>query len=131
MLTQEWVEPGDGLHGVYAASSDVADAGGRAIVTAYAVKRPDGQWSTLLVNKDPKVARSVRVAFRDGEAERSFSGPVTRITFGADQYVWHPNGPDGRARPDGPPLERRELGGKGATYRLPAASITVLRGKIQ
>jgi hypothetical protein len=131
LLTQEWVLPGDGLHGVYAASSDVVDASGRAIVTAYAVKRPDGQWSTLLVNKDPKIERSVRLGFHDGEGERFFVGPVSRVTFGAGQYVWQPNGADGRALRDGPPLERREPGGRGVTYRLPAASITVLRGKIQ
>jgi hypothetical protein len=131
ILTQQWVEPGDGLHGAYAASSDVTDAAGRAVVTAYAVKRPDGDWATLLVNKDPKVAHAVRVVFRDGDSERSFSGPVSRITFGSDQYTWHPEGPDGRARPDGPPRETREASGKGATYRLPPASITVLRGKIQ
>ena len=73
----------------------------------------------------------MRVAFHDGEGERFFVGPVSRVTFGAGQYVWQPNAADGRARPDGPPIERREPGGRGVRYRLPAASITVLRGKIQ
>ena len=51
LLTQEWAEPGDAEHKLFAASSDVKDSDGHVLVTAYALLRPDGQWSLLLINK--------------------------------------------------------------------------------
>jgi hypothetical protein len=131
LLTREWVEPGDRMHAVFAATSDIVDRAGRKVVTAYTVRRPDDRWAMLLVNKDPSTARSVRIVFTDGDGDHFFQGPVERVTFGPRQYRWHPNGPDGHADPDGPPSESKEAGGKGAMYQLSPASITVLRGKVQ
>jgi hypothetical protein len=131
MLTQEWVQPGDGEHRVVPATSDVVDAAGRVVVTAYALARPDGQWSLLLVNKDPVRAHAVRVQLEDAAAHRArgFEGPVTMTVFGRDQYVWHADGAAGHADPDRPPLTTRADGGATA-YTLPPASVTVLRGRI-
>jgi hypothetical protein len=55
---------------------------------------------------------------------------VDRITFGANEYQWRPNGADGHAQPDGPQVKSTVNGGHGAVYSLPKASITILRGKI-
>ena len=52
LINTEWVLPGNGVHETYAASGDLTDAAGHALITAYAVKRPDGQWSLLVVNRD-------------------------------------------------------------------------------
>ena len=52
MLTQEWSQPVDAEHQLFTAASDIKDADGHVLVTAYAVLRPDGQWSLLLINKD-------------------------------------------------------------------------------
>ena len=56
LLTQEWLKPGDEEHELYSAKSDVRDVSGNELITAYAVHRPDGPWSVLLINKDPKRA---------------------------------------------------------------------------
>jgi hypothetical protein len=101
------------------------------LVTAYPVLRPDGQWSLLVVNKDHDNAHSVRIMFDGGaKGERSFVGPVTMITFGKTQYVWHPNRKLGYADPDGPAATSTVKGSADAEYALPPASVTVLRGKI-
>lgn len=133
LITQEWAEPKDAEHRVFAAASDVKDAGGHVLVTAYALLRPDGQWSLLLVNKDRKQAHPVRVVFHDSNAqrERFFSGSVTAVTFGRVQYQWHPDGANGYADPDGPAVTRKIAADSGTEFILPAASITVLRGLIQ
>jgi hypothetical protein len=55
---------------------------------------------------------------------------VDRITLGAKEYQWRPNGADGHADPDGPQVKSTVSGGAGAVYALPKASITILRGKI-
>ena len=52
LITQEWVQPKDAEHRLFTAASDIKDVAGHVLVTAYAVLRPDGQWSLLIVNKD-------------------------------------------------------------------------------
>jgi hypothetical protein len=130
LLTQEWTKPGDQEHALFPVSSEVVDSAGRVVVTAYAVHRPDGAWSLLLINKDPQAARSIRVAFRgEGGAEATFTGSVDEATFDAAHYQWHPDGPNGRADPDGPIVRTRRSAA--AAYTLPAASVTVLRGTLR
>jgi len=133
ILTQEWAEPKDAEHSMYLASSDVKDSQGRVLVTAYALHRPDGQWSLMLVNKDHDHPQPVRVVFHDAEANKdsSFAGPVTMITFGKEQYQWHPARRKGHADPDGPAASSTLDGKVGTRYDLPAASLTVLRGRLR
>ena len=132
LITQEWAEPKDAEHRMYLASSDVKDAQGHVLVTAYALRRPDGQWSLMLINKDHDHSHQVRIAFHDADARRetSFAGPVAMITFGKEQYQWHPDRKRGHADPDGPAATSTLSGGEGTQYNLPAASLTVLRGKL-
>jgi F5/8 type C domain len=129
MLTQEWAEPIDLMHFVYPASADIADRAGNALVTAYALQRPDGLWSLLLVNRDELNAHDVSVTFHS-HADHYFDGAVAQVSFGSDEYGWHANGPHGYANPDGPAVYSTQEGGRGAVYSLPKASITVLRGEV-
>jgi hypothetical protein len=133
MITQVWAEPKDAKHLLFKASSDVRDAAGHALVTAYAVLRPDGQWSLLLINKDHDNPHGLRVVFHDGDAhaDRAFTGRVTMITFGSAQYQWHANRKSGYAEPDLPPVRSSVHGGAGAVYTLPPASVNVLRGRVE
>jgi hypothetical protein len=132
LITQEWAEPKDAEHRQFLASSDVKDSLGHVLVTAYAVHRPDGQWSLMLINKDRDHPHQVRIAFHDaGNSKDSFlGGPVTMITFGKEQYQWHPDRRKGYADPDGPALTSTVAGEAGTMYNLPAASLNVLRGRL-
>ena len=87
----------------------------------------------LLINKDHDRPHDVQVVFRDeaANADRSFVGSVTMLSFGSAQYMWHPDRKAGYADPDAPPVKIEVQGGKGTTYTLPAASINVLRGKVE
>jgi hypothetical protein len=132
LMTQEWVQGGDQEHRLYTASADVKDSEGHVLVTAYPVWRPDGEWSVLLVNKDYDHSHSVRIVFRNQEnGDCFFRGPVTAISFGKAQYKWHPARKNGFADPDDPPLRTAVEGGRNAEYMLPAASVTVLRGRVE
>jgi hypothetical protein len=132
IITQEWAEPKDAEHRLYAASSDIRDSDGHLLVTAYALERPDGQWSLMLINKDHDHAHPIRITFHDAAANqnRSFHGPVTMITFGKAQYQWHAARKRGHADPDGPPSTTMLTGSESSVYDLPAASLTVLRGTL-
>jgi len=131
MLTQEWAEPKDAEHRLFHAASDIKDKDGHVLITAYAVLRPDGQWSLMLINKDYDNPHTVSIQFHDDDAkkDRSFTGPVARITFGKEQYTWHSAMRDGYADPDGP-AARSTLPAGTDQFMLPAASMTVLRGRV-
>jgi len=151
LINLEWVQPGNGEHMTFPAQSDVTDGAGHELVTAYAVRRPDGQWSLMVVNRDQENAHSVRVAFR-GQGKLSspstFAGPVEISVFGREQYQWHPGttrfmahsehagersvvaNTKGMADPDGPIVHRKQDAGKETAFDLPAASVMVIRGKI-
>lgn len=131
LLNLDWVKHGAGVHQLYPAESDLKDEAKHQLITAYAVKRPDGEWSLLLVNKDPSNAHEVKISFEDGgkEVADGFSGQVKMVTFGAAEYVWHSSGPTSHAEPDGP-AKRSDVNWKaGEKVLLPKASVTVLTGK--
>jgi hypothetical protein len=129
MITKEWVQPVDAPHRLFKVASDVTDETGNVLVTAYAVERPDGQWSLMLINKDREHDHDVSVAFTDAgkRSAAHFNGPVEGITFGPAEYQWHEGANGGHAQPDGPATKTTLKGGPDA---LPKVSIIVLRGKI-
>jgi hypothetical protein len=151
LINLEWVQPpGAGGHTVFPAKSDIDDGAGHALVTAYAVKRPDGQWSLMAVNRDQENAHRVKIWFHDQTTQDAayFSGLVEISTFGKNQYQWHPAETrfmahaehsaeqpvvaitKGTADPDGPVMHSQQSVGKDAWYDLPAASVVVIRGEI-
>jgi hypothetical protein len=132
MINLEWVQHRAGLHHMFPSSTDIKDAEGNVLVTSYAVRRPDGNWSLMLVNRDETNPHTVRVVFQDlkNKGDESFSGPVTFVTFGSEQYVWINDGPNSRPDPDNPPVSTTLSANSGTTFTLPKASVTVLRGKV-
>jgi hypothetical protein len=157
VITKEWVQPIDAIHKLFKVASDVKDKDGNILVTAYAVERPDGQWSVMLINKDQDSDHSVSVVFADPltKQNRFFSGAVARVVFGSAEYQWHPDPapavespagsaapgagggggygrrPSGHAEPDGPASKSTITAASADTlYQLPKASIIVLRGKV-
>jgi len=150
LINVEWVQPGSSIHHMFPAKADLDDGAGHALVTAYALQRPDGEWSLLIVNRDQDNAHDVHIRFHKDSATKtmSFEGDVSVITFGREQYLWHPartifmahaehdydssvqTEKDGWADPDGPPAVSSIHATETTTYKLPAASLSVIRGKI-
>jgi hypothetical protein len=132
LVNMDWVTHGAGTHRLYPATVDSEDDAGHALITAYAVKRPDGEWSLLVVNKDPTNAHEVEFAFEDGgkSTPAHFTGAAKIVTFGTAEYVWHSAGAKSYADPDGPPKRSTLEWTKGKKVLLPKASITVLTGRV-
>jgi hypothetical protein len=148
LINLEWTQPTGGEHQVFAAKSDVQDGAGHDLVTAYAVKRPDGKWAVMAVNRDQQNAHRVRIAFEAADKTGGFAGPVEVSTFGSAQYQWHPaqtrfmahaeNAAQptivattrGTADPDGPIVHSKVTAERDAMYDLPAASVVVIRGNV-
>jgi hypothetical protein len=132
MINLEWVQHHAGVHHMFPSSTDIKDAEGNVLVTSYAVHRPDGSWSLMLVNRDEINSHTVRVQFDDSKNRQnaSFSGQITLVTFGSEQYVWINDGVNSRADPDHPPVATTLAATPQTAFTLPKASITVLRGKV-
>jgi F5/8 type C domain len=131
MINLEWVQHRAGVHRMFASSGDIKDPDGNLLVTSYAVLRPDGNWSLMLVNRDENSPHAIRVSFEDSNKRvGSFSGPVNFVTFGSEQYVWINDGPNSHPDPDNPPAATTLSASAQTVFTLPKASVTVLRGKI-
>jgi hypothetical protein len=132
LINLEWVQPGDGTHKIFPAESNIRDSVDHFLVTVYAALRPDGRWSLMIINKDQENPHPIHVVFHDSEnnTDSFFAGPVSAITFGSEQYQWHPAPDGGMANPDGPPVRTTIAASSDTVFTLPKASITVLRGSI-
>ncbi len=132
LINLDWVQHGAGMHELYPADADFEDDANHKLIAAYAAKRPDGQWSLLIVNKDPSNAHEVDVAFEDAgkQTPAQFAGTVKIATFGAAEYVWHSDGAKSFADPDGPATHSNVEWRDGQKIPLPKASIVVVTGKV-
>ena len=133
MINLEWVQHRSGTHEMFPSSTDIKDGEGNQLVTTYAVHRPDGNWSLMLVNRDESNPHTVRVKFENAANMHAefFSGPVDVVTFGSEQYVWISDGLNSHADPDHAPVGATVEGDTKTIFTLPKASITVLRGKVK
>jgi hypothetical protein len=127
LINLEWVQHRAGVHKLYPATCDLKDEGGHTLITAYAVSRPDGFWSLMIINKDQSNPHEIKIGFEG--STNSFSGPITTITFGSEQYMWKSEGPNGHPEPNLPPVTKT-LPASTSTITLPKASVTVFRAKM-
>jgi F5/8 type C domain len=132
MINREWVLHRSGVHKMFPSAVDLKDADGNALVTSYAVHRPDGQWSLMLVNRDESSSHSVKVVFENASTKREtfFTGPVSEVTFGSEQYVWINDDLNSHADPDHAPVGTAVRGSSQTVFVLPKTSVTVLRGMV-
>jgi hypothetical protein len=135
LLTHEWLQPGDGVHEIYPAASNVLNERGEELVTAYAVKRPDRLWAIMLINKDPIRTFSLQPVIKTPIArQRSyFNGRVDIYQYSREQYAL--GGTQGNPHPvkaDEP--EHRFIGvrkGQPLNITLPPFSLTIIRGRLE
>src|SRR5947209_8285981 len=66
LINLEWVKHGAGEHKLFPAEANIKDDAGNILATVYPVKRPDGMWSVMAVNRDPSNAHNVKFEFADG-----------------------------------------------------------------
>ena len=132
LLTQEWTKPNDGWHEIYPATSAIKNGKGEALVTAYAVHRPDGLWSLLLINKDPEQPYKVRVGFRNEltGVVSSFAGSVDLFQFSSAQFQLNDDLRNPFPIKADPPAHTVAQRDQTNSFELPAYSLTVIRGPV-
>jgi hypothetical protein len=134
LVTKEWMQPVSEPHEIFPVTVNETKNGAHGVtrptVTAYAVRRPDKQWAVLAINKDPKRAARLNVAFNIPAAKQParFVGQVQVIQFSRQQYAWHTAGPKGYPSRSLPPAQFTHEAS--TFYDLPPYSLTVLRGEV-
>jgi hypothetical protein len=111
LLTQQFLQPASGNHTMYAASADDPHIG------TYAVKRPDGLVSVLILNKDPLKTTTV---------ELPLAGLIDVFQYSRAEYQWHAAGEAGHPIRNKAPSHLRT---ERKLVQLPPYSITVVRGR--
>ncbi|WP_404712255.1 hypothetical protein [Sphingomonas sp. MMS24-J13] len=124
LLTKVWTDPAGGPHRIFPVRSILRDREGRALVSAYAVQRPDARWSLLLVNRSWRRIRT-RIAF--GDARAVPGGHVDVAQYSADQYRWADPADGGHPSRDRTP-SRHHIRDWSGSLALPRFSISVLTG---
>ena len=129
LLARVWATPNDSPLQVFPAASDIRDSAGAPLVTAYALRRPDGRWSFMLINKDPQRSWDVDLRILDGQSgDLSRPRPLADLyQYSRAQYVWKDEGDEGHPVRDLPPAHSRLRTGEGRLLRLPPYSISVVR----
>jgi len=129
LLAQDWVKPGNETHELFPAASDLKNSQGEQIITAYALHRPDGLWSLMLINKDPNLAHEVKVAFHKGSSmNATFDSVIDVVQFSGEQYLLSSDREHPQPIKSNPPS--RFTIGRGSPVSLPAYSLTVVRGSV-
>jgi hypothetical protein len=117
LINFEWLQHGAGANKIFPASTDLMDAAGRNVITSYAVKRPDGNWSLMLINHDLYAAHPVHIVLDDARhVSHPFVGSVALVQYSNN------------------PAEDKDITmavTSDGMYTLPAGSITVIRGKLR
>ena len=130
LLTQEWTKASGGWHEIYPAITNVRNEKGQALVTAYAVHRPDELWALLLLNKDPTRSYKVQLRFLNEatSAVSAFRGPVDLYQFSSAQYELNDDLKNPYPIKANPPSHTVMQSDQTSAFELPAYSLTVIRG---
>ena len=126
MLAGDWAQTGGGQNTAYSTVSNLADARGGPVVKAYGLKRPDGMWSILLINRDAHSGHRIDISLRtsQGGAPVRLPGPFDVVQYGPAQFSWRAAGDAGQPMRDLPPRRFRIVG---SVVDLPPYSLTVVK----
>ncbi len=127
MLGKKWFEPVNAEQSIHqVAVPAILDAKGNQLVTAYSIKRPDGTWALMVINKSETGSYQLPVQF--GAGTDGFRGTVSYDTWGQDQYVWLTDRDQGHATTNTGVKHSTVAATAGTAYNFPAFSITVISG---
>jgi hypothetical protein len=125
MMTHDWATQTDAPHKLYRASVDLTDAKGRPWVTAYPLRRPDGTWSVMIVNRDSRRAHPATIAFRRDGHDTPFAAREI-VQYSTKQYAYVDRGEQSHPTRNRPPVRAKARAGQAIV--LPKTSLTVVIG---
>lgn len=122
LITRAWADDGDRINRLYRAETNLRDDRGRPLVTAYPLRRPDGRWSMMLVNRS---RRPIALSFKFSNAANPGEPPLEVWQYSERQYCWRHVSAGTRPSRDRQPMRFEKIGWEGRTV-LPPMSLTVV-----
>src|SRR5215470_11164059 len=124
LLSHDWLS-NSGLHELYPAIVRSPKQPELKTLTAYAVRRPDGLWSVLLINKDPDQTYEVRIGFENNELV--YSTPLELFQYSSAQYMLNTDASNPVPIKNDPPSSTIMNRSNEDRIELPPYSLTVVR----
>lgn len=125
MLTHFWAQPGDSIIEMYPSECNIYNKKKQPLVTSYSIRKPDGKWSVMLINKDPRRNLNVDVDVENAITKKAIAwNPLHLIQYSKQQYHWLNDGKDSYPSVNLPPVTKKINGSK--HILLPPYSITVV-----
>jgi hypothetical protein len=126
LMMEEWAGAPGGQHDVFQAAVPM-EAGHE--VAGFPVRRPDGKWAVMLLNKSDEREHQVRLEFTGlSGGLLEWQGPLEIRQYSPKQYAWYVAGSAGHPVRSEPPEALRLEAGTPAVITLPPMSLTVVRG---
>lgn len=125
MITENWATPSDSVVEIYPSETTVHNREKETLISAYSLRSPDGKWSVMLINKDPKRTFNVEI-----DAENTVSKQISSLHFehliqySKQQYRWVDKGFNSYPSKDIPPVMKKINGSK--NIFLPPYSLTIV-----
>jgi len=128
MMIRDWGDPADQPHQLFAAASEKLDPKGRAMVAAYPLRRADGQWAIMLINRDGDHPHRLHIVLHGDGADRVFGQDeaLQVVQYSPADYTWLDSKEASHPTKDLPP-DRFSLK-PGEDVLLPAMSLSVVSG---
>ncbi|HUZ60005.1 MAG TPA: discoidin domain-containing protein [Hanamia sp.] len=125
MLTHFWAQPADSNLDIYPSTSNIINRKKQPLVTSYPLLGPDGKWSVMLINKDPRKTWDVDVNILNVISKKKIAWhPLHLIQYSKLQYQWINDGMNSHPGLNLPPV-KKEIKGSG-NIPLPPYSITII-----
>jgi len=121
MMTRSWARLEDGEDQLFRATTSLKDGHGRSLVSAYPLRRPDGHWAVMLINRSIE-SLSASIDFQP--TSPSPHGAITVEQYSPSRYRWRATSKGGHPVLDKPPVHSR-LDGWSRELILPPLSLTV------
>lgn len=125
MITANWAKPSDSLVEIYPCSSNIHNRKKESLISVYSLKSPDGRWSVMLLNKDPR--RTWKI---DIDIENTVSKDISDlhsenlIQYSKQQYHWIDKSFNSYPSINLPPVTKKINGSKNIS--LPPYSLTII-----
>jgi hypothetical protein len=125
MITHFWAQPMDSVLEIFPTECNIKNKKGQSIVSAYALRSSLGNWSVMLINKNPHKTFSISIKIQNSDLSKSVGwNPTKLIQYSKEQYRWKANGLYGHPSKSMPPVIKKINGTSSIT--LPPFSLTVV-----